>query len=347
MIDNTQARPVRRRPSIHQTATVLCLALVVAACGKKEEATATATAPVAEQAAPAVTAETAVSTKVAGMSVDALREAASKAYTENRLYAPAGDNAMEYYLALRDKLPGDAAVSSALVDLLPMTVIAIEQSVNREDFAEAQRLAALLEKADASHPALARLKDSVATRQAEVAKRTEQQALTAEEQAKKQAELEKQRLADQKQQQEEAAKRLAAQQATEREAAQRREADQRAAEQRAAEQREADQRAAQQRAAQQAAATATTASTAGTELRALSTPAPRFPPEAMRAGQSGEVQVEFTVGTDGTVTAVRVVRANPPRVFDREAMNAVRRWRFQPVPAPVTTRRTIGFDPGQ
>ena len=71
MIDNTQARPVRRRPSIHQTATVLCLALVVAACGKKEEATTTATAPVAEQAAPAVTAETAVSTKVAGMSVDA------------------------------------------------------------------------------------------------------------------------------------------------------------------------------------------------------------------------------------------------------------------------------------
>ena len=75
------------------------------------------------------------------MSVDALREAASKAYTENRLYAPAEDNAVEYYLALRDKLPGDAAVSSALVDLLPMTVIAIEQSVNREDFAEAQRLA--------------------------------------------------------------------------------------------------------------------------------------------------------------------------------------------------------------
>ncbi len=41
-------------------------------------------------------------------------------------------------------------MSSALTDLLPMTVIATEQSVDREDFAEAQRLPALLEKADAS-----------------------------------------------------------------------------------------------------------------------------------------------------------------------------------------------------
>jgi protein TonB len=58
------------------------------------------------------------------------------------------------------------------------------------------------------------------------------------------------------------------------------------------------------------------------------------------------VIVEFTVGTDGSVTSARVVRGNPPRVFDREAVAAVRRWRFQPVPNEVTTRRTIGFRPG-
>lgn len=344
MIDTTLVRPVRRWPSINRTVAMLCLALVVAACGKKEEAP--VAAPAVEQAAPAVTPATAVSNKVSAMSVDALREAASKAYTENRLYAPAEDNAVEYYLALRDKLPGDAAVSSALVDLLPMTVIAIEQSVNREDFVEATRLAALLEKADANHPALARLKESITTRQAEAATRLQQQTLTAEEQAKKQAELEKKRLADQKKQQEDAAKKLASQQAADREAAQKRAADQRESEQRAAQQREAEQRAAQQRAAQQAAA-ASSASSGGSELRALSTPAPRFPAEALRAGQSGEVQVEFTVGTDGTVTAARVVRATPPRVFDREALNAVRKWRFQPIAAPVTTRRTIGFNPGR
>jgi len=58
------------------------------------------------------------------------------------------------------------------------------------------------------------------------------------------------------------------------------------------------------------------------------------------------VQVEFTVGTDGSVSGARVVRATPPRVFDREALAAVKRWRFQPVASPVTTRRTIGFNPG-
>src|SRR3546814_20395438 len=69
---------------------------------------------------------------------------------------------MEYYLALRDKLPGDPGVSSALTDLLPMTVIATEQSRDRGDFDEAQRLYALLEKADKDHPSLARHKSSVA-----------------------------------------------------------------------------------------------------------------------------------------------------------------------------------------
>jgi protein TonB len=56
--------------------------------------------------------------------------------------------------------------------------------------------------------------------------------------------------------------------------------------------------------------------------------------------------VEITVGTDGSVTNARVLRATPSRVFDREALNAVKRWRFEPVTAPVTTRRTLVFAPG-
>ncbi|MCM2335634.1 MAG: energy transducer TonB [Pseudomonas sp.] len=342
MIVNSNARPGSRVATVARLALVLALAAAVAACGKDEPAPTAATAPAAATA-PVVTAETAVSAKVAGMSVDQLREAARTAYAENRLYAPAENNAVEYYLALRDKQPGDAAVASALTDLLPMTVIAIEQSVNREDFTEAQRLAALLEKADAQHPALARLKTSITTQQQAVAQRAQQQALSAEEEAKRQADLEKKRQEDQKRQQDEAARQLAASQTSERQqAAERQAAERQAAERQAAEQRAAEQRAAEQRAAATTAAAAPTAS----DLRALSTPAPRYPPEALRANQSGEVQVEFTVGTDGSVTAARVVRANPPRVFDREAVNAVRRWRFQPVASPVTTRRTIGFNPG-
>ena len=114
-----------------------------------------------------------------------------------------------------------------------------------------------------------------------------------------------------------------------------------AAEREAAAAREA---AARQAAAQQAATPAP--APAQRNLRPISMASPRYPPDALRAGTSGEVLVEFTVGTDGSVTDARVLRANPARTFDREALNAVRRWRFEPVDAPVTTRRTVAFNPG-
>jgi protein TonB len=339
---NPQARRSSRLSAVKQLSVVLAIACALVACQKEEPAPESAAAPATTAAAPAVTADTAVSAKVTAMTADQLREAARKAYAENRLYAPAEDNAVEYYLALRDKAPGDAAVSSALTDLLPMTVIAIEQSVNREDFTEAQRLSALLEKADAQHPALARLKTSIAAQQEAVGKRAAQQQLTAEEETKRKAELEIKRVEDQKKQQEEAAKLLAQQNKA---AADKAAADKIAADKAAADKAAADERAAEQRAAVARQTAAAPASANASDLRPLSMPPPRYPPEALRAGTSGEVQVEFTVGTDGSVTAARVVRSNPARIFDREAVNAVRKWRFQPVDSPVTTRRTIGFNP--
>jgi periplasmic protein TonB len=336
-----------RLSGMARLAVAAALLCAIAACKKEEVA-----APVAADAAvsgPATQASDAVSAAVAALSPEELRDRARTAYAESRLYAPAGDNAMEYYLALRDKQPGDAGVSSALTDLMPMAVIATEQSRDRGDFAEAQRLYALIEKADAQHPALERLKRTIVAAQESADERAKQQALTAEQEAARQKQLEQDRERQQQQQQQQAAAQLASQ-----EQADQRAAAQRAAEQRAAEQRAAEQRAAEQRAAQpatptpQPAAPASTAArpAASTELRALSTPAPNYPPDALRAGQSGEVQVEFTVNPDGSVSNARVVRSNPPRVFDREAVAAVRRWRFEPVAAPVTTRRTIGFSPG-
>ena len=332
-------------------ALALALGATLAACKKEAPATDAAATPGTPPAAAAATPETVVSAEVSALSAEQLREAASKAYQESRLYAPGGDNAMEYYLALRDKQPADAGVSSALVDLLPMTVIATEQSRDRADFVEAKRLLALIEKTDASHPAVQRLKTTIATAETEAARRVEQQQLTAEQEAQRQQQLERDRLEQQRLAQEQAARDLAAQQqqaateeATRQETARQEAARQETARQEAARQEAARQEAARQEAARQEAARSATPTAA--DLRAISTPAPRFPPEALRAGTSGEVQVEFTVGVDGSVTGARVVRADPPRVFDREAVAAVRRWRFEPVAAPVTTRRTINFAPG-
>ncbi len=326
-----------------RVATMIVLAMLAASCKQEQPQTATGETAATATAGPAEPAQ-AVSDAVAAMSPEQLREAASKAYQESRLYAPGGDNAMEYYLALRDKQPADAGVSSALIDLLPMTVIATEQSRDRDDFAEAKRLLALIEKADKAHPALERLQASITTAETNAARRVEQQQLTAEQETERRQQLERERLEQQRVAQEQAAQTLAAQQAAAAtEAAQQEVARQEAARQEAARQEAARQEAARQEAARQAAAARP--APASSELRAISTPLPQYPAEAARSGTSGEVQVEFTVGVDGSVSNVRVVRATPPRVFDREAVNAVRRWRFEPVSEPVTTRRVIAFSP--
>ncbi len=319
---------------------LVAMGVALAACNKSEGPTTAGTATTATAAA-AAKPVVAVSEAVAAMSADQLRESASAALREQRLYAPAGNNAMEYYLALRDKAPSDPAVASALTDLMPYALIATEQSIQREDFVESQRLYALMEKTDATAPALPRLKQTIAQQQQAVAARAEQDKVKTEEDAKKQAELEKTRVAQQQAAQQQAATQLAAQQAAQAEADKKAAADREAA---AA--REAQQKAAAASAPAQAPAQTASAPAGGGGLRAVSTPAPRYPVEAARRNQSGEVRLEITVGTDGTVTAARVVDANPPRVFDREALAAVKRWKFAPIDAPVTTTRTINFRPG-
>jgi protein TonB len=334
------------RPGLPRLALAAALILAISACGKDEGPAAPPGAAAPGQAATAATqaAEQAAAEQagaLAALDADELRERGRKAYAESRLYAPAGDNALEYYLALREKSPGDAAVASVLTDLMPMLVIATEQARDREDFEESRRLAALVARSDANHPALQRLQASIASAEEGAERRIAQQALSAEQEAERQRLLAVERERAQAEQQRQAAEQLAEQQRTaERDAAQRLEAERVAAEQRASEQRAAEQRQAQQPAATPAPAAAATA------LRPLSTPAPRYPVEALRASQSGEVQVEFTVAPDGSVSDARVVRADPPRIFDREAVAAVRRWRFEPVTEPVTTRRTIAFSPG-
>ncbi len=327
-------------------ALVLAAACALTAC-KKEDAAAPATSQNTSQQAAAPTPESVVASSVTAMGADQLRDAASKAYNENRLYAPAGNNAMEYYLALRDKQPGDAGASSALNDLLPMAVIATEQGIAREDFVEAKRLLALLGKADANHPAIARLKDSIAKTEAAVAKRAETEKLTAEEEAKRQQDLAKKREEDQRKLQEQQRQQVAAEQQRQQQAAAAEAERQRQQQAAAAEAERQRQAAAQQAAAQSARPAETSRPAISNELRAVSQAGPKFPQTAQRAGATGSVQVEYTVGTDGSVVNARVVSSNGPRQFqrdfEREALAAVKRWRFQPIGQSTTTRATVSF----
>jgi protein TonB len=71
---------------------------------------------------------------------------------------------------------------------------------------------------------------------------------------------------------------------------------------------------------------------------------PKFPRQALEQGTEGWVELEFTVGTDGTVGNVTVVRSEPAGVFDAAAATSLSRWRFRPVMAdgrPVDQRARV------
>jgi protein TonB len=57
---------------------------------------------------------------------------------------------------------------------------------------------------------------------------------------------------------------------------------------------------------------------------------PQYPPKARQRRIEGWVDIEFTIGPAGTVENPKVIGANPASVFERSALRAVRRWRYNP-----------------
>ncbi|MGI2194020.1 TonB family protein [Shewanella baltica] len=57
---------------------------------------------------------------------------------------------------------------------------------------------------------------------------------------------------------------------------------------------------------------------------------PRYPIDASQSGKEGYVVVGFDITADGTVSNVRVLDANPKRVFDKAALSAVQNWKYKP-----------------
>ena len=57
---------------------------------------------------------------------------------------------------------------------------------------------------------------------------------------------------------------------------------------------------------------------------------PQYPPRAEQRGITGWVEVGYTIAASGTVKEAWVIRASPPSIFDRAALTAVKKWRFNP-----------------
>lgn len=57
---------------------------------------------------------------------------------------------------------------------------------------------------------------------------------------------------------------------------------------------------------------------------------PNYPARALKRNVEGYVLLRFTIDETGRPTDIEVVDANPRRMFEREAMQALRSWKYQP-----------------
>lgn len=266
---------------------------------------------------------------VAAMSTSELLSEASKAIKDQRLLAPAGNNAFEFYLKVLDRQPDNQVAKDALREIFPFAANAAEQVINEGDYAEANREIALLSKADPDNYTLTILRSKMDARR----KVKELQAQAEQLAAQKQAAAAKAATAAKEQQAQQDL--LAKQQAAAKQAA-------------AA---EAARQQAQTEAAQQKSEPAAKPKVSIQEPVLVKKVTPRYPAAAARMRRQGWVIVQFTVGVDGKVHDASVADSSPRHVFDREALRAVERWEFKPAlrngtPMAVTMRKRIEFKLG-
>ena len=57
---------------------------------------------------------------------------------------------------------------------------------------------------------------------------------------------------------------------------------------------------------------------------------PSYPPRALRSGVEGVVTVEFTIAVDGSVKDPNIIKSDPPKIFDRSVLKAIKKWKFNP-----------------
>jgi len=290
---------------------------VLAACGNKDAAkpaASTTTAPAAGASAEVVP----TTANVAPATGPQLLASAKQAYGEDRLVAPDGDNAVEYYLAVKAKEENNIQAAQALVDLFPLGVGLAEKEIAARNIEEATRIIGLLDESSPGSYTVSKLKSRLASAQVQIQREDERR--LASEQAAQQA-----RTAA-------AAEVVAATPAP-------------AAPKPAAPAPKPEPRPVEPEPAAVVTAAPTGPSKDAVIVRQVQ---PVYPAMALRRRLSGWVELRFTVGTDGKVSEVTVLRSDPARMFDREATRAVQQWLFEPalrngVKVPTTLSRRIEF----
>jgi len=305
--------------------TLRCGALLVAvtllsACGGGNDAAPAAEtppAPVAQPAAGPAVAPAPVPPVAGAGSI----EVAEVALRDQRLFTPPGDNAFELFVLASEANPDARQARDALTDLFPYAVLHVEQRTIARDAADARRVLDLMTRTQPEAPALERLEREL--------ERLERR-LATEAAAPPPAPAPP------------AATPVAAPAPPP--------AAVPAPEPVAPPPPAAAVPAPPPAAAPAPVATPTpapapvAAEAARPVPRVLRQPTVRYPEQAMRQGIEGEVTLDFQIEADGSVSDVRVVESQPSNIFDREALQVIRRTRFEPPEQPMRARRTIEFN---
>ncbi len=295
-IDNAKT-PFR----IRDAALAIACAVIIAACGKSETA-----APAATTAAPAAgTSPQVVAPAAPEVTVTSLLSSATLAVNEERLVAPAGNNAIEYYLQVLAKEANNVSATQALVDLFPLAAGNAEREIVNRNLDEATRIIGMLDQASPGSYTVSTLKSKLSAARTQITREEERRVA-------QEAAAEQQRTV--------AAQQAAAPVAPPPTAAATRPTP--------VETRPAAPPPAAAAPVEEPVAAAPQGETRDPVL--VRQVRPTYPAAAARRRQEGWVEVSFNVDTSGKVTEVTVLRSQPRGVFDRDATRAVSQWQFQP-----------------
>lgn len=250
-----------------------------------------------------------------------LLQHARQAMAEQRLLAPAGNNAFESYLAVLTREPDNRVAQDALREIFPFAAHAAEQAIDEGNDAEAQREVELLARADPQNFTLTLLQSKLQARRDAAAQQVQAQAM-----ARREAPVPVAAHAP-------APPQAAAPAPTAPPAPEPRHAPSLTPGEQAISQLHVEStpvEAAPRNTARPRppAAVADASGAAAPVLTRRVEPA--YPAEARRTRRQGWVDVTFIVQPDGSVTGAAVADADPKYVFDRAALAAVARWQFSP-----------------
>jgi protein TonB len=76
--------------------------------------------------------------------------------------------------------------------------------------------------------------------------------------------------------------------------------------------------------------------------KAISKPAPEYPPLARKMGLSGVVKVNVVIGTDGLIKDVQVQGGHP--ILVQQVEDALKKWKYEPANVETKAQMEFKFD---